>query len=61
MWIAMDDGFAYNIAAAKSIMIDKNDNIVAEYDNGHQILLRVCTSYEEAERQFNDLLQLLNQ
>ena len=60
MWIAMTDCIAYNLKAAKSIRIDENDNIVAEYDNNHQVLLRVCTSYEEAVREFNDLLQLLS-
>lgn len=60
MWITVSNGFTYNLKAAKSIRIDKNDNIVAEYDNGHQVLLRVCTSYEEAVREFNDLIQLLS-
>lgn len=61
MWVTTSDGIAYNIKAAKSIRIDENDNIVAGYDNNHQVLLKVCTSFEEAIREFNDLIRLLNQ
>lgn len=61
MWITAVDGFIYNISMARCIMIDEFSNIVAVYDTDYEICLKVCASYEEAEREFNDLIQLLNQ
>lgn len=61
MWITAVDGFAYNLSVARCIMINIYNNIVAVYDADYEICLKQCTSYEEAIRQFNDLLQLLSQ
>lgn len=61
MWVTAVDGLAYNISVARCIMINVYNNIIAVYDKDHEITLKQCASYEEAVREFNDLLQLLNQ
>lgn len=61
MWVTAVDGLAYNISVARCIIINLYNDIVAVYDADYEIRLKQCASYEEAVREFNDLLQLLNQ